>query len=101
MPIVDKIGVPALLEQTAEECCELAQACLKMARKLRDENPTPKSVDDIRDDLVEEMADVQLCLMELMNTTDITTEQEVINLEARKFRRWLKRLDQHMNIEDI
>lgn len=33
--IVDRIGKPALLEQTAEECTELAHACLKEARRLR------------------------------------------------------------------
>ena len=76
--IVEKIGVPALLEQTAEECCELAQACLKMARKLRDENPTPKSVEDIRDNLVEEMADVEVCLSQIMFTTDITSLATVV-----------------------
>lgn len=41
--IVDRIGLPALLEQTAEECTELAHACLKEARRLRGENPTPKT----------------------------------------------------------
>ena len=33
--IVDRIGKPAMLEQTAEECAELAHACLKEARRLR------------------------------------------------------------------
>lgn len=32
--ILNRIGLPALLEQTAEECSELAQACLKYARLL-------------------------------------------------------------------
>ena len=32
--VVDRIGLPALLEQTAEECAELAHACLKEARRL-------------------------------------------------------------------
>lgn len=41
--IVDYIGKAALLEQTAEEASELSQACLKMARKIRGENPTPKT----------------------------------------------------------
>ena len=35
--IIDAIGEPALLEQTAEEAIELAHACLKLARKLRAE----------------------------------------------------------------
>ena len=33
--IVDYIGLPALLEQQAEECSELAQASLKLARYIR------------------------------------------------------------------
>lgn len=33
--VLDMIGTAALLEQLAEESAELAQAALKMARKLR------------------------------------------------------------------
>lgn len=98
--IVEQIGVPALLEQTAEECCELAQACLKMARKLRDENPTPKSIEDIREGLVEEMADVELCLLEIMHTTELTTSMEVADMESKKMRRWYDRLSQHLDLNE-
>lgn len=38
--IIDIIGEPALLEQTAEEAIEFGHACQKLARKLRGENPT-------------------------------------------------------------
>ena len=41
--VLEMIGTAALLEQLAEESAELAQAALKMARKMRNENPTPKS----------------------------------------------------------
>lgn len=41
--VLEMIGTAALLEQLAEESAELAQAALKMARKLRNENPTPKT----------------------------------------------------------
>ena len=92
--IVDHIGVPALLEQTAEDCCELAQACLKMARKLRDENPTPKSIEDIRDNLVEEMADVALCCNEL-----IVDYREINDVFEYKKKRWYERLEQHVNLD--
>lgn len=33
--IVERIGKPAMLEQTAEECAELAHACLKEAQRPR------------------------------------------------------------------
>lgn len=41
--VLEMIGTAALLEQLAEESAELAQAALKMARKLRNENPTPEN----------------------------------------------------------
>ena len=59
--ILNRIGLPALLEQTAEECSELAQACLKYARLLRQENPTPKTEQECVCALMEEIADVKLC----------------------------------------
>lgn len=96
--IVDHIGVPALLEQTAEECCELAQACLKMARKLRDENPTPKSIEDIRDNLIEEMADVELCFIEL-DKAGIVNCEELEEIFNYKKKRWYERLEQHVTLD--
>ena len=50
----------ARYEQLAEECTELAQACLKKARKLRDENYTPKTMEEIDENLEEEFTDVRL-----------------------------------------
>lgn len=99
-PIVDQIGVPALLEQMAEECCELAQACLKMARKLRDENPTPKSIEDIRDNLVEEIADVELCRIYLTEIGMIDSP-ETYSVVHEKEERWQKRLNLHLGLEEI
>lgn len=63
--LIEKIGTPAMLEQTAEECSELAQACLKMARFLRGENPITKKEYEITANLEEEMADVLICIDEL------------------------------------
>lgn len=60
--ILEMIGTAALLEQLAEESAELAQAALKMARKIRNENPTPKSHTDCVANLQEEIADVELCI---------------------------------------
>ena len=98
--IVEHIGVPALLEQTAEECCELAQACLKMARKIRDENPTPKSIEDIRDGLVEEAADVELCLELLEFETKLLSYIEVDRIMEEKKARWVNRLELSMDLEE-
>jgi hypothetical protein len=61
----EEIGMPAMLEQTAEECCELAQGCLKMARYMRGENPTSKDYEAILDNIAEELVDMEICTEEL------------------------------------
>ena len=64
--ITEKIGLPAMLEQTAEECTELAHACLKLARIVRGENPTPAKKIEMLDAVEEEVADVMICVDELI-----------------------------------
>lgn len=66
------IGIPALMEGTAEECSELAQAALKYARKLREENPTEKTKEEIIRSLNEEIADVMICVDELLEANVIS-----------------------------
>ncbi len=55
------IGDAALYEQMAEECTELAQALLKKARKLRGDNPTPRTMEEIDASIEEEYTDVCIC----------------------------------------
>ena len=63
--MVEAIGEAAMFEQLAEECTELAKEALKMARKIRGENPTPLSYCEIIDNLREETTDVIDCMLEL------------------------------------
>lgn len=92
--LFDKIGEAAMLEQTAEECSELAQACLKMARKLRGENPTPKSTKEIADNLAEEVADVLICLEELKNRSyDADVTDEWITKKADRIKERFKEVE--------
>ena len=72
--VLEMIGTAALLEQLAEESAELAQAALKMARKIRNENPTPKSRADCIANLQEEIADVELCISILPATLNDPAE---------------------------
>lgn len=58
--IISKIGLPATLEQLAEEAAELSQAALKVARIIRRENPTPVGYCQAVDNLKEEAADVPI-----------------------------------------
>ena len=90
--IVNEIGVSALLEQTAEECAELGQACLKASRKFRGENPTPTNVMTILENVCEEMADVLLCI-EVVKDSGIINPQIVDQYYNAKLERWKQRLN--------
>ena len=93
MDVYRKIGTPALLELAAEEATELAHACLKMARKLRDENPTPMDEKDIKDKVAEEVADVYLCVDSVLYALNISARQ-VLDIEAEKKKRWRERMEE-------
>ena len=93
--IIKYLTVGDLLLQCAEECNELAQACLKMTRKLEGNNPTPKTMEEITNDLNEEIADVLLCLGAL-DEADITNNQIIESIIMAKEDRWAKRI-----LEDI
>ena len=70
--LLEKIGKPAMLEQTAEECAELAHACLKLARYYRNENKVyGKTKEELIDNLAEEMADVEICIDEIVRGFEV------------------------------
>jgi NTP pyrophosphatase (non-canonical NTP hydrolase) len=92
--IIKEIGLPAALEQLAEECCELGQAALKLARKLRGENPTPKTLMECQEALQEELGDVLLCT-KLIRIPDILGSDDCIDEGAKlKLERWIERLSE-------
>lgn len=96
--IVSDIGIPATLEQTAEECLELAHACMKLARKIRNENPTPKPLNDILAEVNEETADVINCI-NIMSGIELT-DDNLIDLEMRdKMARWATRIEKMKYLE--
>ena len=89
--IAELVGLPALLEGAAEECTELAKACLKLSRKLRGENPTPMTMVDLTANLNEELADVSLC-MEVLRIANAFDTQKIEEIYAAKEKRWYERL---------
>lgn len=78
-----------LLAQLAEECNELAQAALKLRRAIDGRNPTPVRLSDAYGNLVEEIADVKLCLRVLGYHLDDPCYDIAGN---RKLARWNGRL---------
>lgn len=91
--IMEQIGLPALLEQLAEECTELAQAALKLARLRRGENPTPKTEQECIDSLTEEVADVMLCIRLIIEGYVIDPDK-VNDIVEEKMQRWRERLEE-------
>lgn len=76
----------AALEGLAEECCELAQAALKLIRAIDGENPTPVSEEKCIEKLYEEAGDVLMLLEFLSLVSDGTTANNP------KWERWAKRI---------
>ena len=87
--IREQLGTPELLTQLAEESAELAQAALKHRRALTGDNPTPTSAAKTAANLVEEMADVELCISMLSTPEDNHQKRGIKRFKAT---RWLERL---------
>ena len=90
------IGTPAMLEQTAEECVELAHACMKLARYLRGENKVYKTKEEIYSNLSEEIADVYICIDELLEA-GIISQESIDSDIMTKLERMRKRLEEDEN----
>lgn len=88
-PVYKSLSTPAVMEQLAEECTELGKAALKAARIMRGENPTPMLLEDALENLVEESADVHVCLV-VLGQQGYWYPAE--GTEARKMQRWEERL---------
>lgn len=92
--LLGRIGEPALLEQLVEECTELAQAALKLARIDRGENPTPQLRGQAVEHLTEEIADVNLCINAVWSN-EIVSIDEIDREEKFKSARLSQRLATH------
>ena len=88
--ITDKLGKEEILCQLSEECSELIQACLKYRRTMK--GLTPKTEDEIRENLFEELADVLLNIQQVMylfSNKDIKNSIE--SIQTYKADRWWRR----------
>ncbi|WP_270420714.1 hypothetical protein [Acidaminococcus massiliensis] len=91
--IESKLGARERLEVLAEEAAELSQAALKMIRAYKmggAVNPTPVTAKEALENLVEEVADVELAVEALELCYVNRGKIEKIKEEKRK--RWAERL---------
>ena len=87
--VINHVPVAARMEQLGEEAAELAQAALKMARVMRDENPTPVPYMEALRRLREEYTDVFVAAA----AAELLTDSD---LEKAKLERWAARVKERM-----
>ena len=87
--VSDVLSQGEILAQLAEEGAELTQAALKLRRAMEGVNPTPVSIQEAGERLVEEMADVIVCENQLLGI-DWNVVDEICK---RKLGRWEGRLE--------
>ena len=83
--VINHVPVAARMEQLGEEAAELAQAALKMARVMRDENPTPVPYMEALRRLREEYTDVFVAAA----AAELLTDSD---LGKAKLERWAARV---------
>ena len=90
--ITDKLGKEEILCQLSEECSELIQACLKYRRTMK--GLTPKTEDEVKGNLFEELADVLLNIQQMMylfSDEDEKVEESIKSIQSYKTNRWWRR----------
>ena len=90
--IANNISELAVLIALAEEASELSKAAMKYARaKGLLDNPTPISVTQAENDLIEEYNDLLNCIDMLNNVSGLTVSENTV-LRDSKYRRWAVRI---------
>ena len=92
MTIADHYGYDAQSRQCMEEMAELTQAINKFWRVCGNGQKTEKGIQDCRDNLTEEMADVQIMLWQMEYL--LLSGQEVNQMIEKKLDRQLKRIEE-------
>ena len=89
--IADKLGKEEILCQLSEECAELIQACLKYRRATK--GLTPRTEDETRMDLFEELADVLLNIEQIMYLFEEEGDMRKVveSNQSYKANRWWRR----------
>lgn len=90
--IRERLDQPELLTQLAEEAAELGKAALKLRRVYTGVNPTPVTGQEAFENLLEELADVYVCISALGLDTCMNLSQ-VQRTMLMKMERWAGRLE--------
>lgn len=97
--IIESLTLDDLLIQLTEEAAELAQAAAKYNRVARGTNPSPVPLQDARDALVEEIADVNVAAEAVRRKMGISCD-EIAEVEDAKIERWRRRVNDAAGAEN-
>lgn len=89
--ILANVGQEELLAQLAEEATELAHAALKLRRAYSGQNPTPVSSQKAFENLLEEIADIYVCIHVLGLDWGVN-QTRISRTMFSKIERWADRL---------
>lgn len=99
--VSDILPKTEILAQLAEEASELAQAALKLRRALDGTNPTPKSIEECEENLLEELADIKVAFTVYLSDSKpcikARVSEEIYKTAEIKLDRWLSRLEAKEN----
>lgn len=87
---IEQIGEAAAYENIAEEAVELAHAALKYARIIREENPTPKTKQEVFSNILEEYSDLIL----ISSDVGLYINNDIIEEKRQRF---IKRMSEKNN----
>ena len=92
--IAETLSEEDILCQIAEEAAELAQAALKLRRAITQTNPTPVTVEQAADNLVEEYGDTVVAMTAYYMKHGAIDRKviDVIEQDTPKFNRWAQRI---------
>lgn len=89
--IIENVDEEDRLFQLAEECNELSQAVFKLYRYKKGTNKPKGTLTSVYNNLMEEIADVSLCLDVVVNSRP-TTKALVKAKKEYKLKRWIDRI---------
>lgn len=89
--IRERVSQSEVLAQLAEEASELAHAALKLRRAYDGRNPTPVSIREAYDCLLEEFADIKACA-DVLGFDRYSERRKIEDIEGDKLTRWATRL---------
>ena len=92
----EELSLKKKLLQLAEEATELAQASLKMIRAM--DGDTPVGEETAWAHVLEEMADVDVCMYVSTNKED---KKKILDTFNEKYHRWGGRLDGRSEVSEV